>query len=237
MAIRALWPVLALAVEAKQASSASRRTRLPAFLHNLHSYSAPSAGTYDALVSPLLGPFYTRVARRVSELQPLGRVLEIGPGPGHLSTKLARMAPGLRIVGLDISLDMARRARSRALRAGVANRVALRVGDVSALPFLDRSFDLAVSTFSLHHWEDPTAGLAEVFRVLRPGGVLLVYDVEDWVRRWERSGPGLAQVAPGSPFQDHGRWERQVVLRLGPAPVVFRAELRREAEPAQQLST
>ena len=58
-------------------------------------------------------------------------------------------------------------------------RPSLLVGDVAALAFPDRSFDLVVSTLSMHHWADPTAGLAEIGRVLRPGGRALVLDT-DW---------------------------------------------------------
>jgi ubiquinone/menaquinone biosynthesis C-methylase UbiE len=47
---------------------------------------------------------------------------------------------------------------------------------VASLAFPDRSFDLVVSTLSMHHWADPTAGLAEIGRVLRPGGLVLVWD-------------------------------------------------------------
>ncbi len=216
-----------LAVSAKP-----RGPRIAAFVHNLHRYSAPSSGAYDALFTPVLGPFYERVARRVAALQPGGRVLEVGPGPGHLAVRLARLAPNLRIVGLDVSPDMARRARRRAINKRVADQVRMQVGDVAALPFPDGTFDLAVSTFSLHHWEDAAVGLAEIHRVLRPGGTLLLYDVEDWVSRWERAGPALAELAPMSPFHDRGTWSRQSVLRVGPLSIVYRAELRRAELPA-----
>jgi ubiquinone/menaquinone biosynthesis C-methylase UbiE len=50
------------------------------------------------------------------------------------------------------------------------------VGDAAALAFPDGSFDLVVSTLSMHHWADPAAGLAEIGRVLRPGGRALIWD-------------------------------------------------------------
>jgi len=48
------------------------------------------------------------------------------------------------------------------------------VGDVASMPFPDGTFDLLVSTMSMHHWADPAAGLVEVNRVLRPGSRALV---------------------------------------------------------------
>jgi SAM-dependent methyltransferase len=71
-------------------------------------------------------------------------------------------------------------ARARANTDRARNRGGRRpsflVGDVAALAFPDRSFDLVVSTLSMHHWADPTAGLAEIGRVLRPGARALIWD-------------------------------------------------------------
>jgi ubiquinone/menaquinone biosynthesis C-methylase UbiE len=50
------------------------------------------------------------------------------------------------------------------------------VGDVTRLPFGDASFDLIVSSLSLHHWDDPGAARPELARVLRPGGRIVIYD-------------------------------------------------------------
>ena len=50
------------------------------------------------------------------------------------------------------------------------------VGDAASLPLPDRSFDLVISTLSMHHWADVPAGLAEIARVLRPGGRALIWD-------------------------------------------------------------
>jgi len=53
---------------------------------------------------------------------------------------------------------------------------------VASLTFPDRSFDLVVSTLSMHHWSDPAAGLAEIGRVLRPGGRALIWDFRPGTR-------------------------------------------------------
>ncbi|MDD4162082.1 MAG: class I SAM-dependent methyltransferase [Methanothrix sp.] len=63
-----------------------------------------------------------------------------------------------------------------ALASSLENAPQFEVGDVCALPFEDEFFDLVVSTFSLHHWPDATAGLNEIFRVLKPGGEAWIYD-------------------------------------------------------------
>jgi SAM-dependent methyltransferase len=109
------------------------------------------------------------------------RVLEVGCGPGHLSIRLARQH-GLHTTALDLDPAMIERARANADRAGEGfgrlppgSLPSFLVGDVASLPFPDGSFDLVVSTMSMHHWADPAAGLAEIARVLRPGARALVW--------------------------------------------------------------
>jgi SAM-dependent methyltransferase len=136
------------------------------------------AVSYDALSRLLLGPLFGRIAADVATVAPDGtRLLEVGCGPGQLSIRLARQH-GLEVIGLDLDPAMIGRARANAHRAGndQGRRPSFLVGDVAALAFRDQSFDLVVSTLSMHHWADPAAGLAEIGRVLRPGGRALIWD-------------------------------------------------------------
>ena len=79
---------------------------------------------------------------------------------------------------------MVERARANADRLGNGDerRPSFLVGDAASLAFPHGSFDLVVSTFSMHHWADPTAGLAEIGRVLRPGARALVWDFQPGAR-------------------------------------------------------
>jgi SAM-dependent methyltransferase len=136
------------------------------------------AAVYDTLSRFLLGPFVGRIAADVAAAAPAkARVLEVGCGPGHLSIRLAGQH-GLEVTGLDLDPAMIGRARANADRRGdgEVRRPSFLVADVARLAFPDGSFDLVVSTLSMHHWADPTAGLAELGRVLRPGGRALVWD-------------------------------------------------------------
>jgi SAM-dependent methyltransferase len=117
------------------------------------------------------------------EVAPDGaRVLEVGCGPGHLSTRLAHH--GFDVTGLDLDPAMIARAQANADRPrnGDQRRPSFLVGNVASLAFPDGSFDLVVSTLSMHHWADPTAGLAEIGRVLRPDGRALIWDFRPGVR-------------------------------------------------------
>jgi SAM-dependent methyltransferase len=141
------------------------------------------AGVYDLLSRLLLGPLFDGIAADITAVAPEGaRVLEVGCGPGRLSIRLARH--GLDVTGLDLDPAMVERARANAdrLENGDEHRPAFLVGDAASLAFPDGSFDLVVSTFSMHHWADPTAGLAEIGRVLRPGARALVWDFRPDVR-------------------------------------------------------
>jgi SAM-dependent methyltransferase len=176
------------------------------------------AVVYDGLSRPLLGPFYRRIAADVAAVAPAGaRVLEVGCGPGHLSTRLA-CEHGLEVTGLDLDPAMIARARANADRPGSGNghRPAFLVGDVASLAFPDGSFDLAVSTMSMHHWADPTAGLAEIGRVLRPGGRALIWDFRPGAVPFHAHVPDPVQQARGSQLQIAGatpwRWPWRFVL-------------------------
>jgi len=123
---------------------------------------------------------YRRVARDVAGLGlPDGaRVLDVGTGPGTVPRLIAAAAPGLQIDGIDIAPEMITWAQ-RTATPGVIFTVA----DVGSLPWPDATFDLVVSSLSQHHWPDPAAGLAEIRRVLRPGGQAWVYDFRRALRK------------------------------------------------------
>jgi ubiquinone/menaquinone biosynthesis C-methylase UbiE len=142
------------------------------------------AVVYEALSRLVLGSLFGRIAADVAAVAPDGaRVLEVGCGPGRLSIRLARQH-GLEVTGLDLDPAMIARANANADRLGdgEGRRPSFLVGDVATLAFPDGSFDLVVSTLSMHHWADPAAGLAEIGRVLRPGGRALVWDFRPGVR-------------------------------------------------------
>ena len=196
---------------------------------NVRAFDLPSAGTYDALVASVLEGFYARVTGEVAAAYPGGKVLEIGSGPGRLAVRLAREAPGITLTGVDISEAMVERAARRAAGAGLSERVRFEVGDVGALPLSDEDFDAVVSTLSLHHWPEPAHGLAEIHRVLKPGGEAWIYDLAHWLWPPARGGDRIAQLVAVSPF---GEGDVEIVRWPGavPAFVVLRLQRAWEAQ-------
>ncbi|HEV2783626.1 MAG TPA: class I SAM-dependent methyltransferase [Actinophytocola sp.] len=100
-----------------------------------------------------------------------GDVLEVAVGTGR---NLPFYPDGVRLTGIDFSPAMLEIARKRAAELG--RDVELRVGDAQALPFPDASFDTVVCTLGLCGFPDDRAAIAEMHRVLRPNGTLLLLD-------------------------------------------------------------
>jgi ubiquinone/menaquinone biosynthesis C-methylase UbiE len=107
----------------------------------------------------------------------LGKALEIGPGPGFISLELAKLLPEMDIVGLDLSETMIEMAEKNAQVHGLTDRVRFEQGDAADMPFEDDSFDLIVSSGSLHHWDKPARIFNEIHRVLKPSGSALIFDL------------------------------------------------------------
>jgi ubiquinone/menaquinone biosynthesis C-methylase UbiE len=111
----------------------------------------------------------------LGDLEPGERLLDVGCGPGTVTLDVAsHVAPGL-VVGLDAAVDVVRQAERRRFETSAAN-VAFAVGDTYALPFGDGTFDVAHAHQVLQHLSEPDGALAELRRVLRPGGLLAVRD-------------------------------------------------------------
>jgi ubiquinone/menaquinone biosynthesis C-methylase UbiE len=139
----------------------------------------------------LIGPWLDRIAGpsnrlayRLLEPRPGERLLEVGFGGGGLLASL--LAPGAaEVVGAEISDAMLARARLRFRREIAAGRLHLIRASVEALPIPTGSVDGAASVASLYFWPDPAAGLAELARVIRPGGrLVLVFEPAEELRKW-----------------------------------------------------
>jgi phosphatidylethanolamine/phosphatidyl-N-methylethanolamine N-methyltransferase len=127
------------------------------------------AGTYDATFGGVSG-WGRRVAVRAVNALPGTRVLEAGVGTG---LALPRYAPGKRVVGIDLSPEMLERARARVEREGLSHVEALWERDAEATGLPDASFDIAVAMFVASVVPHPRRLLAEMRRVVRPGGHIL----------------------------------------------------------------
>ena len=139
------------------------------------AFEGRSSRFYDFVSRRVVRGLYRRLAADIAVAAPQGAaVLDIGTGPGVLLVELAQRRPDLRLTGVDLSADMIAAAQRNVAPFG--DRVTAQTGDATSLPFADGSFDLIVSSLSLHHWDEPAAAVPELARVLRPGGRVVIYD-------------------------------------------------------------
>jgi demethylmenaquinone methyltransferase / 2-methoxy-6-polyprenyl-1,4-benzoquinol methylase len=100
-----------------------------------------------------------------------GLVLDVASGTAGVALQLQARG-GVTVVGVDLTEEMLRQGRRRVGAAGREQRIGLVAGRAEQLPFPDGSFDALTFTYLLRYVEDPLATLAELARVLRPGGVM-----------------------------------------------------------------
>lgn len=114
--------------------------------------------------------------KRRFDLRGAKDILDVGAGAGQITRHLLKYAdPSARITGIDLSHEMLRRARRRMNSA----RPQYIAADLTQLPFKDQSFDCITCGYVLEHLSDARDGLAELSRVLVPGGRLLLLTTED----------------------------------------------------------
>jgi ubiquinone/menaquinone biosynthesis C-methylase UbiE len=133
----------------------------------------------------VIATWYAKNARRDDEFNhwvqvinlsvaPNSRVLEVAPGPGYLSIALAKSGK-YRVTGLDISKSFVEIAQTKAKEAGVS--VDFRLGSASDMPFGDDSFEFIICTAAFKNFTQPVRAIAEMHRVLTPGGQALIVDL------------------------------------------------------------
>ncbi len=128
-----------------------------------------------------------RLVHEALGAQPGERVLDIGCGPGfYVSELVDRVGKAGAVVGVDISADMLNLAKKRC--EGHAN-VAFHEASATALPVDDSSFDAALSVQVLEFITEVDAALAEMRRILRPGGRLVLWDVDWSTVSWHSDDP------------------------------------------------
>jgi demethylmenaquinone methyltransferase/2-methoxy-6-polyprenyl-1,4-benzoquinol methylase len=133
---------------------------------------------YDVLAEVLSfgqnGRWRRELAGRLALHRPQ-TVLDVATGTGGVAIALAAQTEA-RITGVDISDAMLARGRQRVMKADLAGRITLEPARAEALPFASESFDAVSFTYLLRYVDDPAATVAELARVIRPGGHLASLD-------------------------------------------------------------
>jgi SAM-dependent methyltransferase len=168
-----------------------------------------------------------RIVLEMLRIREGDQVIDVGCGPGNYTRHLARAAGEGLTVGLDASEAMVAAAAARSDRENLAY---LR-GDASALPFADESFDVACSVGVIHLLEEPMAAIAEMVRVLAPGGRLAV--VASCARKESKRGSRAGVTTFGrdeftDALREHG-------LECIEQKVIARAQFVGAQKPSQEV--
>ena len=117
-----------------------------------------------------------RCVRTVRDISPKA-VLDLATGTGDMAVALAKAIPEAHITGADLSESMIEVGRKKIAEKGIGDRVELLTADALDLPFDDNVFDAVTIAFGVRNFEHLDAGYAEMCRVLRPGGLLVVFEL------------------------------------------------------------
>jgi len=115
------------------------------------------------------------VPQLVADLQPGSTIVDVHCGGGRWLIAMARRFPGTRLVGVEFEVDSAERARANVAAAGLADRIAIEIGDVAAVGHAGEA-TLAYFQYALHQLDDPSRALRSAWASLGPGGWLVALD-------------------------------------------------------------
>ena len=174
----------ALAASARESKSAADQRSLQRIIEKRRQ----KAEQHFNLVADRLGRNYCpgrsweAIGQMLFLLTPRVRIADLGAGDGTLSRLLARQAESVHCV--DNSPRMVQVGRALAKKEHLRNLTYI-LGNIEKVPLPDRSIDLALLSQALHHAENPRQALAEAFRILKPGGRLLILDLR--AHRFEKA--------------------------------------------------
>ena len=108
--------------------------------------------------------------------------LDIGTGAGYIPIFISRGNPHIQITGIDRSQSMIKRAQDHAASLGAGENAVFEAGDAANLKYPDDTFDMVITTMTIHCLRKPVQMLNEIHRVLKPGGKAWVIDLREYTR-------------------------------------------------------
>ncbi len=164
-------------------------------------------------------------ALRRLDVQKTDAILEIGFGTGRLLRKIAKRALEGLICGVDPSELMLHKAEKRTKKFRKKGHVELKLGEAAALPWADAQFDKVAALHCFHFWNNPAHDIAEVHRVLKPSGLLLLI-----LRAHKKAGPkwlpnpisrsGQEIAGAFELLANNGFGETRIEGKIGSSPVL-----------------
>jgi len=138
---------------------------------------APRYDRLNRVLSLGLDTGWRRSALNLFADAPPARLLDVATGTGDFALLAAHVLPQSAIVGVDLSEGMLAAGRRKVAAAGLEARITLQTGDAQSLPFPDGAFDAATVAFGVRNFESLASGLAEIGRVLKSGGRIVILEL------------------------------------------------------------
>lgn len=188
---------------------------LPRTLEQEVMDTSEEASDYDAMDHVAVNAsFADDFVARATSLPEGGTMLDVGSGTGRIPILIAERLPYATLVGIDLAENMLVVGRENVRRAGLSERVTLERRDAKDTGFGGGSFKAVTSNSLVHHIPQPKGALAEMWRLVAPGGILFVRDL----RRPDTEEEVLdlvrlhATIPPGLPDRERAMHERQRLL-------------------------
>jgi ubiquinone/menaquinone biosynthesis C-methylase UbiE len=137
--------------------------------------SREDADEYEAIDNSSVNEEF--VARALELAPPAGQLVDLGTGPGDIAILLARAAPEMRVIAIDLGEHMLGRARARVRRAGLGQRVKVLRADAKSTGLAEASVDMVISNSLIHHIAEPIRVFAEIKRIARAGAAIFIKDL------------------------------------------------------------
>ena len=103
-------------------------------------------------------------------------ILDVATGTADLAIKIVEKLEDSRVTGIDISENMLNIGSAKVVKKNLSDRIELKSGDAENIPFNDQTFDAATVAFGVRNFENLNQGLAEMFRILKPGGKVAILE-------------------------------------------------------------
>ena len=111
-------------------------------------------------------------------------IVDIGIGPGLLSIEINKLIPNANIIGIDPSVEMLKLTNRQVIGTNI-NKIDNILSKAESIPMKNNLADLVISRFSIIYWDKPTDGLAEIYRILKPGGRVILELINRDFPRWK----------------------------------------------------
>lgn len=137
---------------------------------------APSYDLLNHLLSAGIDKIWRRKVINMIRRQPHQHILDLATGTGDLAIAAAAALPDTKITAVDLSAEMLKYQQKKLDKKNLQERITLLQGDGEALPFADNTFDVVMIAFGVRNFEDLPKGLAEMHRVLKKDGLVVILE-------------------------------------------------------------